>query len=90
MRASRRKNIIPQGADLIRDPPDYELSPRGSALSSGFSAFGIAGWVTLTGSDPAMLSSRPCSSFSSFGLLERFRLILGRDVESAPRFFVAG
>ena len=42
-----------------------ESSSRGSALFSGFSAMGIAGWVTLTGSDPAMLSCKPCSSFCS-------------------------
>jgi hypothetical protein len=26
----------------------------------------LLGWVTLTGSEPAMVSSRPCSSFRSF------------------------
>jgi hypothetical protein len=72
----------------VLDASVCESSPRGSALFSGFSAMGIAGWVTLTGSDPAMLSSRPCSSFCSFGL--RFRLIFEGTWESAPRFFVAG
>jgi hypothetical protein len=57
---------------------------------SGFSAIGLGGCVTLTGSDPAMLSSSPCSSFASFGMLDRFRLDLEGTWGSAPRFFVAG
>lgn len=56
----------------------------------GFSAMGVVGWVMLIGSDPAMLSSKPCSSFCSFEVLERLRLLLEGTCGSAPRFFVAG
>jgi len=56
----------------------------------GFSGIGVAGCVMLIGSDPAMLSSKPCSSFCSFEVLERFRLLLEGTWGSAPRFFVAG
>jgi hypothetical protein len=74
------------GQRTITGVLSYELPP----FSSGLSAIGLAGCVTLTGSDPAMLSSSPCSSFASFRLLGRFRLFLEGTWGSAPRFFVAG
>jgi hypothetical protein len=44
----------------------------------------------LTGSEPAMLSSRPCSSLRSNESDGILRLDLGGTCGSAPRFFVAG
>jgi hypothetical protein len=51
-----------------------------------FFGIGLAGCVTLTGSDPAMLSSSPCSSFASLELLDRLRLVPEGTWGSAPRF----
>jgi hypothetical protein len=44
----------------------------------------------LTGSEPAMLSSRPCSSFRSKEFDGLSRLDLSGTCGSAPRFLVAG
>jgi hypothetical protein len=58
--------------------------------SYSLSALVEAGWVILTGSEPAILSSRPCSSFLSKGSKDVSRFDLGGTWGSAPRFFVAG
>src|SRR5580704_11183066 len=44
----------------------------------------------LTGSEPAMLSSRPCSSFLSTGSFGILSLRLRGTCASAPRFFTDG
>ena len=51
---------------------------------------GTEGWLTLTGSDRAILSSRPCSSFCSERSLPRFLLSLSGTFGSAPRLLTAG